>query len=594
MILINLILILLINSYLGYNTIFASSNRTVDLFVVQDSTSTEQGYFTALKAADEKIFKQNFDVYFFLLLSKDQKSEYASFKTIDEKKAYIQNYWKASNPNPLLPENDWLLEFNRRIKYAKEHFRRANHPYVDDRGKYYIKYGKPHRRYEDPGGIQRVKFTNNERARGLLSLRSPVNYSTLANETWSYENVGRDIVVHFVKEGISYREVGSLMEILDDKRAMQKSVPTFSGNPLFKSDPNMIYWLWGDMIKQRIGISPILDRAAAEVSFVKESITLSEKGAWQLEGLPQVSLKNRSDELTAEIKYARNMSPTVAHDPIQAENKLSFFDDVAQFRGPNGKTRLNISLLVPYKKNLVNKIKKSMTDTLNLEFSGMIRDVNFDPVMKNQVTSSLMMQSVVKDKLQNAVGKFMLLANPQNAELTLQVSENYNDKIGFYRQPVEIRDFSGSVLMISDIQLYYEVKTLIEKQILPTVLLDGIPVSPYPFQKISRKKPPLFHFEIYNVKSSGIKDNMQISYRITALKKSDNIIDNLKNILSGSDQASVSVITTRPVTGENIQELIEFDFKNVKKGRNLLEVTVSATSDSTLKAVSLKEIEVGK
>ncbi len=562
--------------------------------VFKDSTITEQEYYAALKAADERTFEQNFEVYFLLLLTQEQRNEYVSFKTFLEKKVYIQNYWKASNPNPLLPENDWLLEFNRRIQYAKENFRRTNEPYFDDRGKYYIKYGKPHRRFEDPGGIQRVKFTNNERARRLLSLRSPVNYSTIANETWSYENVSHGFVVHFVKEGISFREVESLMEILDDKRAIQKAIPTFSGNPLFKGDPNMIYWLWGDMVKQRLSISPTLAQAAGKVNFVEESITLSGKGAWQLDGLPQVTLRNRANELIADIKYARSTSPSAAHDPIQAENKLTFFDQLSQYRGPNGKTRIEIAMLVPFKKNLVKKVKKSSMDTLNMAYSGMLRDVNFDPVIKNQSISAIMMKSVAQEKLPNAVGKFMLVAHPQNAELTLQVAEKQNDKIGFYRQPIKIRDFSGKALMVSDVQLYYEVKSENEKKTLPTVRLDNIPVSPYPFKQISRKKPPFFYFEIYNIRSAGIKENLQISYRIIALKKSTSIIHSLKNILSGSDKSSISVLVTRSVTGENMQELIEFDFKNVKKGRHLLEVTVSDPQDSTLKAVSLKELVVGK
>ena len=85
---------------------------------------------------------------------------------------------------------------------------------------------------------------------------------------------------------------------------------------------------------------------------------------------------------------------------------------------------------------------------------------------------------------------------------------------------------------------------------------------------------------------------IQISYSITSIKDDSNILKSLRNLVTDSGEQSVSVIYTRPVTGENMQELIGVDFKNVKKGLHLLEVSVSSPQDSTIKAMVQKRLSV--
>ncbi|MGH7451070.1 MAG: GWxTD domain-containing protein [bacterium] len=509
-----------------------------------DSMLSEREYYSKLQAVDEATFKQDFEIYFLLLLDSKQKKAYESLQALDEKKAYIQHYWKSSNPNPLFPQNDWLLEFNRRIQYAKKHFRHPSPPYVDDRGRYYIKYGEPRRRFKDFGGD--VRFDDDFR----------ISYSTFPNETWSYENIQTNFVVYFVQDGVSYRRVRSPIEAVMDKGFMNQKAE---------------YFILGDMIKKRETISLALFQAAA---FIRAHADRRDPG---LNISPLAALMTTAEELIFHNEVACIKAPSAARDPFQAENKLEFFDQVAQFRGPGDKTRIEVALLVPLKKNLIKKVKESSEDTLNVEFSGMLQDVNFESEVKNQSSSSLAVKLAAREKLPNAVGKFSLLARPQNAELTLQVEEKQREKTGYNRRPFQIRDFSSKAeLMLSDIQLNYRVKNDVQKKILPALQHEDFPVCPYPYKEISKKKPPLVYFEIYNVQSAGIGESMQISYTIA----------------SKENKASVNVSFTRPVLSENMDELVEIDLKNVPKGWNLLKVSVSSLQDSTIKVVSQKKLFV--
>lgn len=515
-----------------------------------DSIGTEKQYFALLKEADEKTFKDKFELEFLLLLDSEERKSYDSLATLESRKSYMENYWNASNPNPLLPENDWLLEFLRRRSYAKENFRSSRPPYIDDRGRYYFKFGKPKIRYEGMGDM-------------------PGDLTIAAHEVWSYEGVQRNFVVYFVKEGIGYREIQDLTDIV---------VPGTPRNHIGK------LWLWSALVKKVRHVSPLLSEAAAKIEFLEEAIEYarthpSSHSVFAEElNAPHGIIATIDKDVKVEKQKARIAAPSSARDPVVTKNELKFFDQIAQFRGPRGKTRIDVALLVPLKKNLIKKVKKSSKDTLKVEFSGMLRDSNFDPVIKNYAAASFAVNLAAREKLPNAIGRFALLAAPQNAELTLQVEEKEREKTGFYRQPVEIRDFSSkTALLISDIQLNYRVKNDVQKKILPTLQIQGLQVCPYPYREILKKKPPILYFEIYNIKAAGLQDNLQISYTIASTKRK---------------KASVSVSYTRPVTGEHMDELVEIDLKNVKKGWNLLKVSISSTRDSTIKATVQKKLFV--
>lgn len=93
-----------------------------------------------------------------------------------DRKAFIKLYWKSRNPDPVLPENDRLLVHLQRSAYARQQFFVKTPPYYDDRGKYYIIYGKPMHRLQDIAGQKRLLEYEVE-----LPFR---DYSVLENKSW--------------------------------------------------------------------------------------------------------------------------------------------------------------------------------------------------------------------------------------------------------------------------------------------------------------------------------------------------------------------------------------------------------------------------
>jgi len=518
-----------------------------------DTLKTEKQYLVALRAADVITFKNEFETEFLLLLDAPQTQAYDSLTTLDDRKAYIENYWKASNPNPLLPENDWLVDVLKRRAYARENFPSPDPPYFDDRGKYYLKYGKPSFRFEDAGGFN-IKD-------GL---------SVYPNESWSYENVTPNFLVHFVKAGVVYREIDDLTMILIAGRRMAPE----------KRAAN-----WSVLAIKRAAVSPVFGRAAAKLhelataklhaaAFPNSLTVLTIETA-----IPHTIQMQISEQAQQDVMKARNVTPPAAHDEINAINKLQFTHDLAQFRGPKGATRLEIALLSPLNKNLLKKFSRDSGDTLRLGYRCLLRGQRFEPIAEDGMMSEFQAKLAAAAKFPNAVGKLIVTGQPGENELTLQIKEGRQDKIGFTRQMLGIRDFRGDSLMISDIQFLTEAPSANQRQILPVFTKLNTAVAPYPFEKIKKTIPLLCYFEIYNLKASGITDNYEVVYKVISEK-------------SGDKNVAVSVSYTRPVTDDTALELIGIDLRQVPKGAHRLEITVTAANNRNITSNIRKEIQI--
>ncbi len=535
-----------------------------------DSILTEKQYFATLHAADEITFKNEFEMEFVLLLDDQQITVYESLASLTERKVYIEHYWKATNPNPLLTENDWLSDFLKRRVYARKNFPYWKPPYFDDRGKYYIKYGKPSFRYEDSGG-----FHQN-------SAKGP-RFITIQNESWSYENVERNFLVHFVKEGVIFREVKNLVSVL------------LSGK---RVNPETQLASWGELVKQRAAVSPVLGRAASRLheletaqlhaaQFPNSLTVLTEEYA-----KPQALQWRIAEQAKLEVIKAFEIAPPAAHEEIKAVNKLEFYNDLAQFRGSNGSTRMEIALLSPLKKNLVKSFSSDSNDTLNVVYQGLLQDRQFAPAVKDSMSQKFPVKLATSENFPNAVGKLTVLAPPQQGDLTLQIKDERNGKLGFSRQPITIRDFRGDSLMISDIQFLTEVVNDNQKRILPTIAKQDRLVAPYPFEKVRKSMLLLCYFEVYNLKSLGA-EAYEVVYKIISAKPQEqNIFKQVAQALNSDKEVAVSVSYTRPLTDDAAEELIGIDLSRVAKGNYRLEITVTDTRAKKITAKAEKEIVI--
>lgn len=552
--------------------------------IFDDSLPVTLHYFDRMFSANDSIFIQEFEREFLLILNDTQTQYYHDLSGVTEKKEFINYYWRVNNPNPVLDQNDLLLGHIRRCAYARANYSTGDPKNIDDRGRYYIKYGEPQARFVDPGGMRRIAlFTPGiyERIKRYYGFKGapPKNYTTPANETWSYENISANFVVHFVSGVRGFREIDSLSDILTSRKLANMA------------------WQWSDLIKQRAPISPTLSEVSAEITAFEDQILLdalsrNTSGERVSKGAADDKMIQYLKKGEEPIENGRSRIPTIFYKPIHAENQIPFSHRIAQFRGADNHSRVEIFFLSPLVNNFLPDEDNKMLDTVSVEFSAMLRNRFHNPIAREQISAFAIVNRFEKETLENAVGMLILEAKPQSSDLTMQIRNLRKSQTGFSRLNMDVRDFNSSTLMISDIQLYWQIENENLMDNLPSIEKQGLILSPYPFQKIRKSETVFCYFEIYNLISSGVRDEYELTYKITSQDDKKGLFSKLTRLLKGREEISISLQQEQIVRGDFVEELIGLDMSNLGNGKHLLEIQVADKADSSfsVKAVSLIDI----
>ncbi len=85
------------------------------------------------------------------IITPKEKKEFLSLKTPQERKRFMEEFWKARDPDPSTPENEFKEAYMKRLRMADKLFREGSVPgWETDRGMVYILLGPPSERYAQP------------------------------------------------------------------------------------------------------------------------------------------------------------------------------------------------------------------------------------------------------------------------------------------------------------------------------------------------------------------------------------------------------------------------------------------------------------
>ncbi len=531
-----------------------------------DALRTGLQYLTALQQADSLTFAREFDAEFRLLLEEGEQRDYDDLPTLSARKAFIAAFWKANDPNPLRPRNDRLEDHLRRREYSRQHFAAATPPYFDDRGKYYLKYGMPFRRYQDPGGYRRIAFFNPVTYARVARLypfkQAPQeHYFVVANETWGYENVTPDFVVHFKRMGSVFREVQSLTELVASQLRRNQA------------------WQWGDLIKQRAGVSPVLVRAADEVGklelAVLQAATFSRRGELSPGelALPSERLLEIARQSESESAAAQRFAPASVHEPAPAD-RLPFAESIAQFRAAGGKTRVEVTMLAPLAELSAGRAGVNAEDSVAVDFAWLLRDPNWDSLAAQHQCVRFPRRWAQQENLPNAVGFFAILSPPQNVALSLQVQNLQTAQLGYATRPLQIRAFATDSLQLSDVQFYLKIDNEKQSRMLPQIVKQQLVLAPYPWTTLRKSLPVFCYFEIYNLQAADLGESYELSYEITSDRSDAGMLDKISRWFTGAGTTALRVSHAQAITDDTAAELIALALEDLANGPHLLKITV--------------------
>lgn len=126
-----------------------------------------------------------------LLVTASERRAFKALKTDDEREEFIALIWRRLDPDPETEENEFREEFYERIAYANANFTSGIPGWKTDRGRIYIKWGKPDSVESRPSGG----------AYDRPSYHGGGSTTTHPFEIWFYRhlnNVGDGIEIEFI------------------------------------------------------------------------------------------------------------------------------------------------------------------------------------------------------------------------------------------------------------------------------------------------------------------------------------------------------------------------------------------------------------
>jgi len=98
------------------------------------------------------------DVY--LIITPAERAAFEKLKTNEEREQFIHIFWDNRDPSPDTEENEYRDQHYERVAYANEHFASGVPGSMTDRGRIYIKFGKPDEIESHPAGgsYQRLSY----------------------------------------------------------------------------------------------------------------------------------------------------------------------------------------------------------------------------------------------------------------------------------------------------------------------------------------------------------------------------------------------------------------------------------------------------
>ena len=440
------------------------------------------------------VLHEVFETYF-SLLDPDEREAYrdlahvappdelASWKQAagSERDARWQAFWNARDSNPATVTNERLLEHYLRVLYARHHFSQGQYPY-DRRGEIYVRYGEPENRrgdvyiadqklygaaeVTDDPAVEAVREQNSQFGyqlrvdRGYLTIVQPDEVSQAA-----VEEAGGVLADGIVASSAA-------LQMQKERKSMGAGYATESwvyaryGLELFFVDQfggGRFDYPWGELL-------------SSQQAMVRQE---------------RYSPRRLAEELIAEAPEE------YLYDFGGAQLEYAF--DAVTFRGDGGKTELDLSYSIPVWQ--FGDVSDGRGDRTSLDHLVTLRDSTMSPEFSHEFgfgpfdrPKRMMIESHVKVPVYTLPAS--VVAAPGRFTLAVQVRDEASQRIGVYRKPVILSDYSGDELLISDLKL---ANLIAPSGVQGPFVRKGLNITPNPGRLYIRENPVYVYYEVYNL-----------------------------------------------------------------------------------------------
>lgn len=485
---------------------------------------------------EEKRLNKSKKAAFRLLLTEEGQKTYDMITDSSARAEWENRFWKTLDPTPTTPENERYEEYLRRFDFARKHYSNIISPlYLDDRAKYYIKYGEPDDFVESMGGgVER-------------------NYRD--NMTWAY--YGLNLFIDFVeREFYGYQEAYDLSEAV---RSTSHNVKAYIAAQLYaeREDLHPRYAHFRDIESSR------------DISGINEFFT-------------------EAGYIVEEKRAALAVSPPHEYHYDYKAEPLSASLKCANFRDDDQKTRVEFYYSVPLREiTFVPGQTYPLESHLDKRISITNRDLKEVLNKADRLLLGAANQNQVKDN--TYINQHEEILAPGLYNIALRLENPQGDRLAILKAQLLARDFSGNNLLLSDMELASQVNEKISGQ---RVKQNNIQVVPYLSNTVMRTTPLYVYFEIYNLnRDNEGYTHYEVNYTVQSMEGSGNrnpIAKIASFLVGGKKNQSVATSFDGSGTSDFQQIYLLMDFSTSPTGKTdfLVKVTDRVSGLEAISKVS--------
>jgi GWxTD domain-containing protein len=105
-----------------------------------------------VKPEIKKAYKEWLEKDVAYIITDEERKAFKKLATDEEREQFIEQFWRRRDPDPDTEENEYREIYYERIAYANEHYSSGKPGWMTDRGRIYIKFGKPDEVESHPNG----------------------------------------------------------------------------------------------------------------------------------------------------------------------------------------------------------------------------------------------------------------------------------------------------------------------------------------------------------------------------------------------------------------------------------------------------------
>lgn len=277
------------------------------------------------------------------------------------------------------------------------------------------------------------------------------------------------------------------------------------------------------------------------------------------------SLMSRLPNLAPGARVARISKDLPERYDLSHLDPMEFYYEALTFRGRNGEADLQLNLGLPLD-NVLVKGDRDTTVTLDRRIALIENRTEHVRTTRDRLKVRVSAAGTGRGLL--AVDRVDLTAPPGAYRLALQMSRMNTNRLQAYRQEVEVPDYDSGRLLLSDLQVAYQVVEA-RPDADPKSIRGKWQIAAAPSRAFRAGDPVFVYFEIYNLSRDSFGNTgYEVGYEVRRGRRK------LKTLARKGSGEMVSVSYEQTGTSPDESDYVELDLRKGRPGRYRVKMTV--------------------